>query len=35
MAYVKEKIRAERVCPGKYYPPTPELIAEMHRTRGD
>ena len=33
--YVKEKIRAERVIPGKYYPPTPELIAEMHRVKGN
>lgn len=31
--YVKEKIRAERVVPGTYYPPTDELIAEMHRAR--
>ena len=31
--YVKEKIRAERVIPGKYYPPTAELIAEMHRVK--
>ena len=25
--YVKEKVRAEGVIPGKYYPPTAELIA--------
>ena len=31
--YVKEKIRAERVVPGTYYPPTDELIAEMHRVK--
>ena len=33
--YVKEKIRAEGVPPGKYYPPTAETIAEMHRVRRD
>ena len=32
--YVKEKVRAEGVIPGKYYPPTAELIAEMHRVKG-
>ncbi len=32
--YVKEKIRAEGVAPGRYYPPTAETIAEMHRVRG-
>ena len=32
--YVKEKIRAEGVAPGRYYPPTDETIAEMHRVRG-
>lgn len=32
--YVKEKVRAEGVIPGKYYPPTAELIAEMHRIKG-
>ncbi len=26
--YIKEKIMAERVAPGKYYPPTPETWAE-------
>ena len=31
--YIKEKVRAERVSPGKYYPPTPELIAAMHRRK--
>ncbi len=32
--YVKEKTLAERVAPGKYYPPTDELIAEMRRVKG-
>lgn len=32
--YVKEKIRAEGAVPGRYYPPTAELIAEMHRVKG-
>ena len=32
--YIKDKVRAEGVPPGKYYPPTDELIAEMHRVRG-
>jgi regulator of RNase E activity RraA len=32
--YAKEKIRAEGVTPGKYYPPTTELIAEMYRVQG-
>ena len=31
---LKAKIRAERVAPGKYYPPTEALIAEMRRARG-
>lgn len=30
-AYIKEKIQAEGVAPGKYYPPTPE-IREEYRT---
>ena len=32
--YVKEKIRAEGVRPGRYYPPTAETIEEMHRVKG-
>ncbi len=32
--YIKEKVRAERVVPGRYYPPTQELIDEMHRVKG-
>ena len=31
--YAKEKIRAEGVTPGKYYPPTAELLAEMSACR--
>lgn len=32
--YVKEKVRAEGVAPGKYYPPSAELIEEMYRVKG-
>ncbi len=32
--YIKQKVRAEGVAPGKYYPPTDDLIAEMHRVSG-
>ena len=32
--YVKEKVRAEGVRPGKYYPPTAETIEEMYRVKG-
>ena len=32
--YVKQKIRAEGVSPGRYYPVTEETIAEMHRVKG-
>ena len=32
--YVKEKVRAEGVRPGKYYPPTTETIEEMYRVKG-
>ena len=28
---VKEKIKAEKVVPGKYYPPTQETIEEWRR----
>ena len=28
-AYIKQKIREEGVRPGKYYPPTPEMYAEL------
>ena len=31
--YIKEKIRAERVPPGKYYPPTEEMVQEYLRVR--
>lgn len=27
-AYIKQKIEAEGVAPGRYYPPTPEMMAE-------
>jgi regulator of RNase E activity RraA len=30
-AYIKEKIKAEKVAPGKYYPPSPETYAEYRR----
>ncbi|RMF89117.1 MAG: hypothetical protein D6736_08985 [Nitrospinota bacterium] len=29
--YVKQKIKEERVAPGKYYPPTPEMFEEYRR----
>ena len=32
--YVKEKVRAEGVRPGKYYPPIAETIEEMYRVKG-
>jgi regulator of RNase E activity RraA len=32
-AYIKQKIRAEGVAPGKYYPPTPEIYAEWRAQR--
>ncbi|MBI4339257.1 MAG: hypothetical protein HY680_04825 [Chloroflexi bacterium] len=32
--YAKEKIVAENVRPGKYYPPSEEFIREMHRAKG-
>lgn len=31
-SYIKEKIQLERVVPGKYYPPTPEVLEE-YRTK--
>ena len=31
--YIKEKVRAEGVAPGKYYPPNAELMAEWLRVR--
>ena len=31
--YVKEKIEAENVHPGKYYPPTPETVEEWLRVK--
>ncbi len=33
-AYVKEKIMAEGVAPGKYYPPTPEMWEEYRTQKG-
>lgn len=33
--YIKSKVRAEGVPPGKYYPPTDALIAEMRQARGE
>jgi regulator of RNase E activity RraA len=32
-AYIKEKIQAENVRPGRYYPPTPEMFEEYRRQR--
>lgn len=31
--YIKEKIRAEKAIPGKYYPPTTEMKAEWRRVK--
>ena len=31
--YIKEKVRAEGVAPGKYYPPSDDLMAEWARVR--
>ena len=31
--YVKEKIEAENVHPGKYYPPTPETVQEWIKVK--
>ncbi|MEZ4663826.1 MAG: hypothetical protein R2911_40345 [Caldilineaceae bacterium] len=33
-AYIKRKIQAEGVRPGKYYPPTPEMYAEYRAQKG-
>ena len=33
--YIKEKIRAEGVAPGKYYPPQPESFEEWRRVKKD
>ena len=33
--YIKEKVRAEKVVPGKYYPPTDEMIQEWRRVKGE
>ena len=33
--YIKEKIRAEGVRPGKYYPPTEEMKAEWQLVQAD
>lgn len=32
--YVKQKIRSEGVCPGRYYPPSPEVFEELRRAKG-
>ncbi|MBI2965739.1 MAG: hypothetical protein HYY34_06025 [Chloroflexi bacterium] len=32
-AYIKTKIKAEKVTPGKYYPPSPETYAEYRRLK--
>jgi regulator of RNase E activity RraA len=34
-AYVKQKIMADRVAPGKYYPPSPETWEEFRTQRAD
>jgi regulator of RNase E activity RraA len=31
--YIKEKIRAEKVAPGKYYPPTEAMVAEWRKSK--
>ena len=33
--YIKEKIRAEKVAPGKYYPPRPESFEEWRQVKKD
>ena len=33
--YIKEKIRAEGVRPGKYYPPTEEMKAELQLVQAE
>ena len=33
-AYIKEKVMAEGVVPGRYYPPTPEMYAEYRAQKG-
>jgi regulator of RNase E activity RraA len=33
--YIKEKIRAEKVNPGKYYPPTQEMVDEWLRVKAE
>jgi regulator of RNase E activity RraA len=33
-AYIKQKIMAEGVAPGKYYPPTPEMYTEYRAWQG-
>ena len=33
-AYIKRKIEAEGVRPGKYYPPSPEIYEEYRRLKG-
>ena len=34
-AYIKEKIQAEGVAPGKYYPPSPDMWAEYRARKGN
>ncbi len=33
--YIKEKVRAEGVAPGKYYPPSDDLMAEWNRVKAE
>ena len=33
--YIKEKVRAEKVAPGKYYPPTDEMVQEWRQVKGE
>ena len=32
--FIKDRIQAENVVPGKYYPPTPESYAAMRAQKG-
>ena len=32
--YVKQRIRSEGVCPGRYYPPSPDVFEELRRAKG-
>ena len=33
--YITEKVRAEKVVPGKYYPPTDEMVREWRQVKGE